>query len=108
MTEIVKIFIEKNLDKNARDNKLRTPLHDAIRKGHVEVARYLIANGADMNALDINERKPLDLATSKEIKDLLLRGQKKSFSGVFFPDSGSPPHAKPNPTLSLGSVHKRI
>ena len=108
LTEIVKIFNDRNLDKNARDNKLRTPLHDAIRKGHVEVARYLIANGADMNALDINGQKPLDLATAKEVKDLLLRGQKKSFSGAFFPDSASHLHAKPNPSLSQGSVRKRV
>lgn len=117
LTEIVKIFSDKNLDKNARDNKLRTPLHDAIRKGHVEVAKYLIANGADMDAQDVNGLKPLDLATSKEMKELRC-GQRISFRDALFAVSGSLTYAygaaraTSNQTLSQskveGSARKRV
>jgi hypothetical protein len=42
----------------------RTPLHDAALDGDVELARLLLANGADRNARTKFGRTPLDFATS--------------------------------------------
>merc|ERR1712156_1375513 len=51
-----------------------TPLHDAIVCGRVEVARFLIKRGADVNAVDYKGSTPLRLAMrygQEEIEDML-------------------------------------
>ena len=52
-----------------------TPLHYAAHAGHKEIAELLIANGADINAKDMNGMTPLHRATYlgyKEIAELLI------------------------------------
>ena len=43
----------------ARDDCLRTPLHDAVAFGNTEVARLLLDRDADIEALDVERRTPL-------------------------------------------------
>ena len=50
----------------------QTPLHSAADGGHTEVAELLIANGADVNAKDYDDKTPLDRADD-EIADLLRK-----------------------------------
>ena len=52
-----------------------TPLHEAAGYGHVEVAALLIANGADVNEIDLGCWTPLHLAANggrAEVADLLI------------------------------------
>ena len=35
---------------NTKDHAGWTPLHEAVREGHINVAEVLIRNGADVNA----------------------------------------------------------
>jgi ankyrin repeat protein len=50
---------------SAKDNMGMTPLHVAAKNDHKDVADFLLANGADINAKDSNgEFTPLDLALS--------------------------------------------
>jgi cytohesin len=50
---------------SAKDKMGMTPLHVAARNDHKDVAEFLLANGADINAKDSNgEFTPLDLALS--------------------------------------------
>jgi ankyrin repeat protein len=50
---------------STKDNMGMTPLHVAAKNDHKDVAEFLLANGADINAKDSNgEFTPLDLALS--------------------------------------------
>ena len=44
---------------NSRDDEERTPLHKAVQKGDTEMVKFLIDNGADVNAQDVNGLTPL-------------------------------------------------
>ena len=46
-------------DANEVDVQCRYKLHDAASNGHVDVAKVLIQNGADVNAVDEVKRTPL-------------------------------------------------
>ena len=48
-----------------------TPLHLAAKYNHVEVVKYLISQGADVNAETTWGNTPLDLANSEEKKKIL-------------------------------------
>lgn len=51
MTEAIKPLV-KSQTLNCRDTAGRTPLHWAARGGHTELARLLLENGAEVDALD--------------------------------------------------------
>lgn len=42
-----------------RDSDGKTPLHWAAYNGHLEIARFLLANGADVNAMSLESGLPL-------------------------------------------------
>lgn len=58
-TRVVKSFIEFGADVNAKDEKSRTPLHEAGEQGQTESVKALLAAGADVNAKDGESRTPL-------------------------------------------------
>lgn len=70
-TRIVAFLLSKGLDVNVRTYAGDTPLHSACsmkvgpdgeRPEYVEVARILLTNGADVNAVNGYDCSPLDLA----------------------------------------------
>ena len=64
---------DSGADVNAVDLVGRTPLHHAVMHGREAVARLLLANGADVNAVEMQTgRTPLFYATSREMIDILL------------------------------------
>ena len=74
---LVELLLRKGADVNARiDGGYGwTPLHAAVYSGHREVAKFLIASGADINAKDIFGLTPLHgpaLSGRKEAVDLLI------------------------------------
>lgn len=68
----------------------QTALHMAASKNQLEIARFLIDQGAQIDAKDENSYKPMDLATSDAMKNLLLGKGKApailSFRNNFFQD----------------------
>ena len=74
----VKQHLDAGTDVNAKDKYGRTPLDEAARKGHKEIAELLIASGADVNAMDDDGDTPLDRVTpfginKTETADLLRK-----------------------------------
>ncbi|MHC4154047.1 MAG: ankyrin repeat domain-containing protein [Planctomycetota bacterium] len=79
--EHVRKLITPRVDVNAKDRKGQTPLHFAARHGHEQIARLLIAGGADVNVnmSDESWTPLLDAASTghtKLAKLLLEKGAK--------------------------------
>ena len=66
----VKSFVETNPEFiNARDKDGRTPLHWACRGVYIEIIRYLVEKGAEVNARDNNLVTPLISLTTRNNSD---------------------------------------
>lgn len=70
--EAVRIFLDQRyavFDVDGCDDEGVTPLMEALRRGHVDVAHALLANGADAEARDKNGRSALERACFDEPDD---------------------------------------
>ena len=56
-TEVAELLLA-----NGGGEGLKDALHGAVAKGHIEMARWLIAHGAEVNALDWRQKTPLAAA----------------------------------------------
>ena len=63
------IFEATHIDIDKRSYGL-TPLHVACESGHEEIARYLIENGARVNARNVSGMTPLSLASLADCEDV--------------------------------------
>jgi ankyrin repeat protein len=75
----VRAIIDNNSEAvHSTDKEGRTPLHLASRGAHLEVIRYLVDKGADVNALDNNHAAPLHSLANRDhsegIEFLLSKG----------------------------------
>ena len=75
---MVNCLIARNLDINAQDNYRETPLHEAVRRDHLEVVKVLIVAGADINIQGwVRERETVLQAAinnnSSDVVRLLLK-----------------------------------
>ena len=61
----VSTFRDINIDVNLKDIVGRTPLHIAAEKGNIDVAMFLIENGANVNVADANGNTPLVFIINK-------------------------------------------
>ena len=66
-------MLARGADVNAVDEAGFTPLHHAAKSGRDDVARFLLANGADANATETTSgRTPIFYASSTAMVDLLF------------------------------------
>jgi ankyrin repeat protein len=68
----VRTLIANGIDVNIQDEDGWTALHSSSYLGDKEITEMLIAKGADVNAENYRFDTPLDVATSKELKLLLI------------------------------------
>jgi len=70
--DMVEFLLSKGADANARDKLGQSPLHRCARwETHIEVAKMLIANGADVNASCLYNRSPRDHAVLSSNADMV-------------------------------------
>lgn len=50
-----------------------TPLHEAVAAGEIEIARFLIESGADVNAVDNRRGTPLTTAMEVDASDEMIQ-----------------------------------
>jgi ankyrin repeat protein len=75
VVEIVRRLLEYGADPNIRRNNgssRSTPLHQASSCGSLEVTRLLLSHGAKVDEQDGDGRTPFQVASSDELKKLLL------------------------------------
>ncbi|XP_034933648.1 putative ankyrin repeat protein RF_0381 [Chelonus insularis] len=78
--KMIKMYLNFNLDINARNEASETPLHVAVDLGMSDVVDLLISNGADVNASNEHRRVPLHSAVinaNSTIFDILIKNQAK-------------------------------
>lgn len=68
---MARLLIDYGANVNVMNSK-GTPLHEAARKGHVGVARVLIAGGADVSLIDTQGKTWEDLTPNTSIRDTIL------------------------------------
>ena len=57
--KIVEILLKANCETNIKNNKLKTPLHLASKRGYFDISKKLIENGALLNVYDLEKNSPL-------------------------------------------------
>ena len=60
---VVQYLIEKGANIEAKDQRERTPLHEACQKGNLSIVQYLIEKGANIEAKENNQQTPLHYAS---------------------------------------------
>ena len=65
-------LIHRGANVDAKDRDTLTALHVAADGGHMEVAKILIAQGADPASTTKRSQTPIDLARTEEMKAYLL------------------------------------
>lgn len=69
---LVRLFLDKGVNVEAKDSTGRTPLSHAVEGGHLAVMSLLIANGAILESKDNGGRTPLSWAESSLHEDVVI------------------------------------
>ena len=69
------MLLDKGLNINAKDDKSVTPLHVAVENDNVEMVKFLIEHGANVNHQDYHGNTPLIAATKEKFSICKLRAK---------------------------------
>ena len=67
--DLVELLLNAGADANIRnfdEQSQQTPLHEAAKRGNLDIVQLLINHGADINALDCNRSSPLHKAARSQ------------------------------------------
>ncbi|XP_026286770.1 BRCA1-associated RING domain protein 1-like [Frankliniella occidentalis] len=76
-TEVVELLLKAGALIDVPGTGNVTPLHEAVIYNHIAIVKSLVAHGADIHARSSDGKTPIDLATSSEIKEVLLNTEPK-------------------------------
>ncbi|KAK6947305.1 Ankyrin repeat [Dillenia turbinata] len=76
--EVVRILLSSGVSVEAVTRKGMTPLHYAVQGSHLELVKYLLKKEANPTAKTKPGKTPLDLASSEEVRSLLVDHEKSS------------------------------
>ncbi|OON19965.1 hypothetical protein X801_04160 [Opisthorchis viverrini] len=93
--DVAALLIRYGTSVNAVDKWGYTPLHEAAQKGRTQLCALLLAHGADPAMKNQENQVPLDLATTDDVKSLLLDAMLRS-------DLSIPTVTKPIPSGTTG------
>ena len=74
--ELMKLFIEKKASLDAIENAGWTALMIAANFNYINAAKLLIESGADATIKSNEDKKASDIATTKEMKKILIEAEK--------------------------------
>lgn len=72
LTKVKELIENNNEVLNARNTNQSTPLHIAVSVSNIEIAKYLIEKGADLNSTNAYQWTPLFFAKNGEMAKLLI------------------------------------
>ena len=78
----IKQLVEAGANVNEKSIMGVTPIHTAAFFGDLNISKYLVEKGADLNAIDNRGRRACDIAQTDELKDLLCEKLQKSDAHV--------------------------
>lgn len=70
---LVRLLLERGARPNATDAHGMTPLHWAVKKGNSTAVKELLSFGVNISVTSNNGSMPLDVARTKNIKDMLIK-----------------------------------
>lgn len=70
--DVVRMLVTSGVSVKSINRKGMTALHYAAQGSHIELAKYLIKKGSNVNAKNKAGKTPVDLATSEELRSVLL------------------------------------
>lgn len=87
--EIINEMISLDFDINSSDINGKTPLHYVGERNYLDVARLLLQNGANINAININGNQPLWYAV---FNACCSKMNKLALVELFMKNGGNPHH----------------
>lgn len=84
------LAVESGIDVNAQDDRGATPLHIAAFRGEVEIAEYLLSEGADPTITNLDGLTALQTAEYvRHAMMVIILGQASGIDSVMLPDAES-------------------
>lgn len=80
-------LLQTGMGMKSRNTQGQTPLHVAAANDNLEMVEFLVLNGAELLAVDNNNKTPLDLAKNEKIQEFLKSSLEKN--GTLQQTSGS-------------------
>jgi len=75
--DLIKALIEQKVNLDFKDANLRTPLMVALLAKHHEMSQLLVTHSSQPDSVDINNNRPIHMASSNSYADIVLNLIKK-------------------------------
>ncbi|XP_030069237.1 ankyrin repeat domain-containing protein 12 isoform X1 [Microcaecilia unicolor] len=94
--DVAKVLIAAGADVNTQGLDDDTPLHDAASSGHREIVKLLLRHGGNAYQANKHGERPVDVAETEELAQLLKKKVPVSEDEDSYTDSEEPPSVNPS------------